>query len=87
MSQILDKVNNAEYIYSTNTKWGLKKYSCNVAYYTEEPLDDLYYVICSILSTNDGCYDKRSLGTLLGFSMAPDFITFCSIKNIPTDFQ
>ena len=69
MSQIIDKINNAEYIYSSCTKWGLKKYSCNVAYYTEEPLNDLYYVVCSILSTNEGCYDKRSLGTLLGFSM------------------
>ena len=70
MSQIIDRINNEEYIYSTCTKWALKKYSCNVAYYTEEPLDDLYYVICSILSTNEGCYDKRSLGTLLGFCMA-----------------
>jgi len=70
MSQIIDKINNSEYIYSTNTKWGLKKYSCNVAYYTEEPLGDLYYVICSLLSTNNGYYDKRSLGTLLGFSVA-----------------
>lgn len=70
MSQIIDKINNAEFIYSTTTKWGLKKYSCDVAYYTEEPLEDLYYVICSILSTNEGYYDKRSLGILLGFSMA-----------------
>ena len=69
MSQIVDKINNSEYIYSTNTKWGLKKYSCDVAYYTEEPLDDLYYVICSILATNEGQYDKRSLGIILGFSM------------------
>ena len=69
MSQIVDKINNSEYIYSTITKWGLKKYSCNVAYYTEEPLDDLYYVICSILVTNEGQYDKRSLGIILGFSM------------------
>lgn len=70
MNQILDKINNAEYIYSTFTKWGLKRYSCDVAYYTEEPLDDLYYVICSVLSTNGGTYDKRSLGILLGFSMS-----------------
>ena len=70
MSQIIDKIKNAEYIYSAYTKWGLKKFSCNVAYYTEEPLDDLYYVICSILDTNGGHYDKRSLGILLGFSMA-----------------
>lgn len=69
MSQTVDKINNSEYIYSTYTKWGLKKYSCNVSYYTEESLDDLYYVICSILATNDGHYDKRSLGIILGFSM------------------
>lgn len=70
MSQIVDMINSSEYIYSTCTKWGLKKYSCNVAYYTEEPLDDLYYVICSILASNGGRYDKRSLGILLGFSIA-----------------
>lgn len=70
MSQIITKINNAEFIYSTTTKWWLKKYSCDVAYYTEEPLEDLYYVICSILKTNEGHYDKRSLGILLGFCMA-----------------
>ena len=70
MSQIEDKIKNSEYIYSTFTKWGLKKYSCSVAYYKEEPLDDLYFVICSILATNGGRYDKRSLGILLGFSVA-----------------
>ena len=70
MSIITDKINSSEYIYSANTKWGLKKYICDVAYFTEEPLDDLYYVICSILdSTEDKSYDKRSLGILLGFSM------------------
>lgn len=70
MNQILDKVKDAEYIYSIHTKWGLKKYSCNVAYFTEEPLDDLYYVICSILATNNGRYNKVSLGILLGFCMS-----------------
>ena len=71
MSRITDKINSSEYIYLANTKWGLKKYICDVAYFTEEPLDDLYYVICSILdSTEDKCYDKRSLGILLGFSMS-----------------
>lgn len=70
MSQITKKINNAEYIYSATTKWGVKKYSCDVAYYTEEPLDDLYYVICSVLASNEGVYDKRSLGILLGFSMS-----------------
>lgn len=70
MSILIDKINSAEYIYSTNTKWGLKKYICDVAYFTEEPLDDLYLVICSILdSTENKCYDKRSLGVLLGFSL------------------
>ena len=56
MNQILDKINNAEYVYSTFTKWGLKRYSCDVAYYTEEPLDDLYYVI---ISTCTGGYDHE----------------------------
>lgn len=69
MSLLLDKIQNSNYVYSTITKWGLKRYTCNVAYYTEEPLDDLFYIICSILDTNDGIYDKRSLGVLLGFSM------------------
>ncbi len=52
-------------------KWGLKRYSCCVQYYTEEPLSDLDFVICSLLATTeDGAYDKRSLGIMLGFSMA-----------------
>lgn len=71
MSLITEKIESAEYIYSAYTKWGLKKYVCNVSFFTEEPLDDLYYVICSILDTNDGgYYDKRSLGILLGFCMS-----------------
>lgn len=67
--QVVDTIKKSAYIYSSTTKWGLKRYTCDVAYYTEEPLDDLYYVICSIISTNDGHYDKRSLGVLLGFSV------------------
>lgn len=66
---ITDIIANADFIYSTITKWGLKKYTCDVLYFTEEPLDDLYNVICSVLATNDGFYDKRCLGVLLGFSM------------------
>ena len=71
MNNILtNKINSSEYVYSANTKWGLKKYVCDVAYFTEEPLDDLYFVICSILnSTENKSYDKRSLGLLLGFSV------------------
>ncbi len=70
MSMLTDKINSAEYIYSAQTKWGLKKYVCDVSYLTEEPLDDLFFVICSILDSNeDGHYDKRSLGVLLGFSV------------------
>lgn len=72
MSLISDKIESAEYIYSSYTKWGLNRYVCDVEYYTEEPLDDLYFVICSILETNNGSYDKRSLGILLGFSMFSD---------------
>ena len=66
---VIDKIENSIFVYSTSTKWGLKKYTCDVSYFTVEPLDDLYEVICSILATNNGFYDKRSLGVLLGFSM------------------
>ena len=69
MSLLLDKIQNSDFIYSATTNWGLKRYTCDVAFFTEEPLDDLFYIICSILDTNDGIYDKRSLGVLLGFSM------------------
>ena len=70
MNILSDILDSAEYIYSTNTKWGLKRFACDVEYFTEEPLDDLFYVICSIVaSTDDGRYDKRSLGLLLGFGM------------------
>lgn len=65
-----DILNNAEYIYSCNIKWGLKQYDCNVCHYTEEPLPDLDFVICSVLASNDnGAYEKRSLGIMLGFSL------------------
>lgn len=66
---ITNKIENSVFVYSTSTKWGLKKYTCDVSYFTEEPLDELYEVICTILMTNGGSYDKRSLGVLLGFSM------------------
>lgn len=70
MSLVIDQIRTSEYVYSTFTKWGLKRYLCDVAYFTESPLDDLFYVICSIISSKrDGHYDKRSLGILLGFSM------------------
>lgn len=66
---IKEIIQSAEYIYSTYTKWGLKKFICDIEYYTEETLNDLFFVICSILDTNDGIYDKRELGLLLGLSM------------------
>lgn len=66
---INDIIKSSDYIYSTYTKWGVKKFTCHVEYFTEETLNDLFYVICSILNSNDGIYDKRSLGILLGFSM------------------
>lgn len=63
-------LHNAEYVYSSLHKWGLKRYFCHVQYYTEEPLSDLDFVICSLLvTTENGAYDKRSLGIMLGFSM------------------
>ena len=71
MSFTTEIIDSANYIYSAYTKWGLKKYVCEVSFFTEEPLDDLYYVICSILDSNEGgYYDKRSLGVLLGFCMS-----------------
>ncbi len=70
MSTLTDKINSAQYIYSTQTKWGLKRYVCDVSYFKEAPLDDLSLVICSILAAKeDGHYDKQSLGVLLGFSV------------------
>lgn len=66
---ISDKIQTSEYIYSTFTNWGLKKFICDVEYFTTEPLNDLFYVICSILNSNGGSYNKRSLGVLLGFCM------------------
>lgn len=71
MSILTDKINSAEYIYSANRKWGLKKYVCDVNYFTNEPLDDLCFVICSIINSNDeGYYHWRALGSLLGFSVS-----------------
>lgn len=70
MSALSEKINSAEYVYSSYTKWGLKRYVCDVEYYIEEPLDDMYFVICSILNNNSGYYDKVSLGVLLGFALS-----------------
>lgn len=67
---IIDTIQSSKLIYSTFTKWGLKKYTCDVAYFTEEPLDDLSFVICSILKKHEGVYDKRELGIFLGFSLS-----------------
>lgn len=65
-----DILKNTEYVYSSLFKWGLKRFTCDVKYYTEEPLPDLDYVICSVVDKGDGgIYDRRSLGVLLGFSI------------------
>ena len=69
---IIEKIQLSEFVYSTFTKWGLKKYMCNLEYYTKETLNDLFFVICSVLDANGGEYNKRSLGMLLGFSMYND---------------
>lgn len=66
---IENRISQSKLIYSATIKWGVKKYNCSVAYYKTEPLEDLYWVICSILNTNGGGYAKDSLGVLLGFSM------------------
>ena len=64
-------IQDSEYIYSAKTKFSLKKYPCEISYFETEDFDDLSYVICSIINTNDnGTYDKRSLGLLLGFAVA-----------------
>jgi len=63
-------LNNSEYVYSCPIKWGLKRYTCNVDYYSEEILPDLDYVICSAVNSSpEGVYDKQSLGVMLGFSI------------------
>ena len=66
---IENRISQSELIYSATIKWGVKKYNCTVAFYKTEPLEDLYWVICSILNANGGTYAKNSLGVLLGFSM------------------
>ena len=70
MINVFERINSAEYIYSSLTKWGLKRFVCDVGFFIEEPLDDLCYVICSILNTKGGYDTKHDLGILLGFSMA-----------------
>lgn len=61
---------DAEYIYSSHIKWGLKRFTCHVKFYIEEDLSDLDFVICSILSSaQNGTYQKKNLGIMLGFSV------------------
>jgi len=71
--RILNKYQPEDLVFTIHKKWGLKKFNCNVWLFTEEPLNDLFYVICSILNLEDGCYDKRSLALLLGFNVVDDF--------------
>lgn len=66
---ILDKFNESDFVYSIQIDWGLKKYDCDVLFFTEEPLNDLFFVICSLIQSNGGEYDKRLLGLKLGFSV------------------
>lgn len=69
-NQLKSIIQESEYIYSAQTKFSLKKFPCEISYFETEDFDDLSYVICSIISTNDnGIYDKRSLGLLLGFAV------------------
>lgn len=68
MIKLLDKISQSKYIYSSLTKWGLKKFTCEVAYFTEKPIDDLYFVICSVLMSYNGICKKSQMGSLLGFS-------------------
>ena len=41
-----DIIKSSEYVYSTFTKWGLKKFICHVEYFTEESLNDLFDNTC-----------------------------------------
>lgn len=88
MSELIDKICSSEFVYSASTKWGLKKYICNVAYFTEEPLDDMSFVICSIINlTKEKRYDKKTLGNFLGFSMSDSDIdgeheVYCDVAEI-----
>lgn len=66
---IIDKYKPSDFVYSIQIDWGLKKYDCNVLYFTEEPLNDLFFVVCSLLQSKGGEYDKRSLALKLGFSV------------------
>lgn len=65
----LNKFNQSDFVYSIQIDWGLKKYDCEVLYFTEEPLNDLFFVVCSLLQSQGGEYDKRSLALKLGFSV------------------
>ena len=69
MEQLIEKIKSAEYIYSSQTRLELKKYNCRVFYYTKNDLEDVYFVICSIVKKKNGLYDKNSLGVLLGFGI------------------
>lgn len=45
-------------------------FHCDIKYFTTEPLDDLSYVICSILDTDQRQqFSLNAMGELLGFSM------------------
>lgn len=45
-------------------------FHCDIKYFTTEPLDDLSYVICSILDTDQQQqFSLNAMGELLGFSM------------------
>lgn len=60
-------IQESKHVYSTFTKWGLKQYDCDIRFYTKEPLDDLFYVICSILYAQDEPIAIAALGEILGF--------------------
>lgn len=66
---IIDKFQPSDFVYSIQIDWGLKKYDCSVLYFTEEPLNDLFFVVCSLLQSKGGEFNKRSLALTLGFSV------------------
>ena len=70
MSQLEQRIANATKVYSTITKWGLRRFTCDIAIAEEEPLPDLHCIICAILNaTEEKVYNKTDMGIMLGFCL------------------
>ena len=63
-------MNEENIIFTGNIDVDLHSYKCDVEYFTIEPIDDLSFVMCSILTTNkSGTFPFCAMGELLGFAM------------------